>query len=243
MKLLLETVDLKNSAFNDFGVIVEQANPTSPSTIKISGPYICCDIKNINGRVYSLNYFKNEVIPEYMNTWVKPHRAYAELNHAQSEMVDPKNACEIINDLKLDGKYYIGESTILSSDKRYGLPGTPNGDILAAILLRGGKIGKSTRGAVDNPKNKIIDEKNKYMLVTIDTVLDPSGSNCYINEVITEGVLETKDYMINTHGILVECAFHNYQNQLKHLPNTAIIADKNKYIANLFNDFLQNINK
>ena len=241
MKLLLESVDIQNSSFNDFGVIVEQANPTSPSTIKISGPYICCDMKNVNGRTYSLKYFKDEVIPEYMKTWVTPRRAYAELNHAQSAVVDPKNACEIITDLKEDGNYFIGESTILSSDKRFGVPGTPNGDILAAILLRGGKIGKSTRGAVDNPKNKIIDENNRYLLVTIDTVLDPSGPNCYVNDVVTEGVLETKEYMIDSYGLLVECAFTNYEEKLKHLPNTFETTEKNNYIFDAFNQFLNDI--
>jgi hypothetical protein len=35
------------------------------------------------------------------------------------------------------GNVFIGESTVLNGDTRLGLPGTPNGDILAAILLRG----------------------------------------------------------------------------------------------------------
>ena len=156
MKLISETVD-KDVSFNDFSVVVESTNPKEPQKIKIKGPYIACDVQNVNGRTYSLAYFEKEVIPEYMKTWVKPHRAYAELNHAQSHVVNPKDACEIITNLTLEGKSYIGESTLLNGDSRLGIPGTPNGDILAAILLRGGKIGKSTRGAVDDPNNKVID--------------------------------------------------------------------------------------
>jgi hypothetical protein len=53
-------------------------------------------------------------------------------------------------------------------------------------LVHGGKIGKSTRGAVDDPNNKIIDSNNKYSLICVDTVLDPSGPNCYINDIIME---------------------------------------------------------
>lgn len=174
MKLLFENTDTKDISINDFSVIVEQTSPREPQKIKIQGPYIACDVKNVNGRIYKLDYFEKKVIPEYMNTWVNQHRAYAELNHAQSHVVDPKNACELITNLTLNGNVYIGESIVLNADTRLGIPGTPNGDILAAILMRGGKIGKSTRGAVDNPNNKIIDENNEYFLITIDTVLDPS---------------------------------------------------------------------
>ncbi len=176
MKILSESVSANDVAFNDYSVILEQANAKSPSKIKIKGPYIACDVKNVNGRIYSFKYFEEEVIPEYNRIWVSQNRAYAELNHAQSHVVDVKNACDLILSLTPEGTTYIGESIVLNSDSRFGTPGTPNGDILAAILIRGGKIGKSTRGAVDNPKNPVIDENNKFSLITVDTVLDPSRS-------------------------------------------------------------------
>ena len=105
---------------------------------------------------------------------ITPHQAYAELDHAQSYNVNPKDACDIITDLHASGTNFEGESEVLNGDTRLGIPGTPNGDILAAILMHGGKIGKSTRGAVDNPKNPIIDRNNTYKLITVDTVLNPS---------------------------------------------------------------------
>lgn len=122
----------------------------------------------------------------------------------------------------------------------YGLPGTPNGDILAAILFRGGRIGKSTRGAVDNPNNKIIDENNEYNLITVDTVLDPSGPGCYINDVI----LEEKDYMVNEHGLIVECAYSKLEEKL----NTEYVATpdqqkKEQFMFNAFKEFLNNIKR
>ena len=174
MKLLFETTETKDLTFNDYNVIVESTNPNEPQKLKIKGPYIACDVVNVNGRTYKLDYFREKVVPDYMNTWVNQHRAYAELNHPQSHVVDPKNACDLITNLKEDGNVFLGESIVLNGDTRLGIPGTPNGDILAAILLRGGKIGKSTRGAVDDPNNKVIDENNTYALISIDTVLDPS---------------------------------------------------------------------
>lgn len=164
MKILAESVSANDIAFNDYSIILEQANAKSPSKIKIKGPYIACDVKNVNGRIYKFKYMSEEVVPEYDKIWVSQHRAYAELNHAQSHVVDVKNACDLILSLTAEGTTYIGESIVLNSDSRFGTPGTPNGDILAAILMRGGKIGKSTRGAVDNPKNPIIDENNKYRI-------------------------------------------------------------------------------
>ena len=164
MKLLFEETRPQDVSFNDMSVILEQANAKSPSKIKIKGCYIACDIKNVNGRTYSFKHFEESVIPEYNRIWVNPKRAYAELNHAQSHVVNPKDACELITSLTAEGKNYIGESIVLNSDSRFGTPGTPNGDILAAILIHGGRIGKSTRGVVDNPDNPIIDEKNNYRI-------------------------------------------------------------------------------
>jgi hypothetical protein len=162
MKLLFETTETKNLSFNDYDIIVENKNKNEPQKIKIVGPYIACNVVNVNGRKYDLDYFKEVVVPEYMKNWVKPRCAYAELNHPQSHVVDPKNACDLITDLRQQDNYFIGESTVLNGDARFGIPGTPNGDILATILLRGGKIGKSTRGAVENPNNKVIDRNNEY---------------------------------------------------------------------------------
>ena len=165
MKILFEETRPQDISFSDYSVIVEQANAKSPSKIKIRGCYIACDCKNVNGRTYSFDYFEKEVIPEYRRIWVDQKRAYAELNHAQSHVVNPKDACELITSLTPEGKNYIGESVVLNSDSRFGTPGTPNGEILAAILIHGGRIGKSTRGAVDNPENPIIDENNKLVFL------------------------------------------------------------------------------
>ena len=237
MKLLTGTMSTKDLSFNDYNIIVEQKDAKSPSKIKIQGPYICCDMQNANGRIYSFDYFEKEVVPEYRKTWIDQNRAYAELNHAQSHVVNVKDACEIITSLKPEGKSYIGESVILNSDLKLGVPGTPNGDILAAILLHGGKIGKSTRGVVDDPNNKVIDENNQYVLVTIDTVLEPSGPGCYINDV----VCEEKDYMVNEYGLVVECAYNNLEEKLNKYVSTPDQAKKNEQMINFFNEFLQDL--
>jgi hypothetical protein len=237
MKLLFENTCPKDTTFNDISVIVEQANAKQPAKLKIKGLYIACDVTNVNGRWYDFNYFEESVIPEYRKIWIEPMRAYAELNHAQSHIVNPKDACEIITSLTPEGKNYVGESIVLNSDSRFGTPGTPNGDILAAILMHGGKIGKSTRGAVDDPNNKIINKDNQYALITIDTVLDPSGPGCYVNDV----VMEQKDYMVDEHGIVVECAYNSLEKKLDDYVSTPDVDKKKEYMFNAFQEFLNDI--
>lgn len=239
MKLLFEQTTPSDVSFNDMTVVLEQANAKQPAKLKIKGLFIACDIKNVNGRTYSFDYFEKTVIPEYRRIWVDQNRAYAELNHAQSHVVNPKDACELITSLTPEGKNYVGESIVLNSDSRFGTPGTPNGDILAAILMHGGKIGKSTRGAVEDPNNKIIDEKNGYTLITIDTVLDPSGPGCYINDV----VMEEKDYMVNEYGIVVESAYSNLESKLNKYVSTPIADDKKEYMYKAFSNFLKDLKK
>lgn len=48
MKILSESVSANDIAFNDYSIILEQKNANSPSKIKIRGPYIACDVKNVN---------------------------------------------------------------------------------------------------------------------------------------------------------------------------------------------------
>ena len=239
MKLLFEQINPSDVSFNDMQVIVEQANAKQPSKMKIKGLYISCNLKNINGRIYDFDYFEKSVIPEYRKTWIDQSRAYAELNHAQSHEVNPKDACELITSLTPEGTNYIGESVILNSDQKFGIPGTPNGDILAAILMHGGKIGKSTRGAVDNPQNTLINENNEYVLITVDTVLSPSGIDCYVTDVM----LEQKDYMLNEHGILVECAYTNLDKKIEKYVSTPDLDKRKAYMMGAFSDFLKDIKK
>lgn len=237
MKLLFEQVQLKDVSFNDMEVICQQTNPTQPTKLKIRGKYICCDKVNCNGRIYKFDYMNQECIPEYKRVWVDQKRAYAELNHNQSYVVNPREACELITKLQPDGTDFIGESIVLNSDTRLGTPGTPNGDILAAILVHGGKIGKSTRGAVDDPNNKIIDKNNKYYLICVDTVLDPSGPNCWVNDI----VMQQKDFMVNQHGIIVECAYNNLQKNLQNYKSTPDMKKRRQQMYGIFNKFLNDL--
>lgn len=237
MKLLFEDIRPKGVTFNDINVIFQEKSPNQPSKLKITGKYISCDRSNQNGRTYQFKYMNDVCIPQYRKTWIQPHRAYGQLNHQQAYVVNPREACHLITSLEPDGKDFIGTSTVLCANKQFGTPGTPNGDILAAILVNGGKIGMSTRGAVDDPSNNIINEQNQYNLICIDAVVQPSGTGCYINDV----VMEQKDFMVNEYGIIVQCAYNQLQKDLNSYKHTPDVQKKNAQMYGIFNSFLKNL--
>ena len=70
---------------------------------------------------------------------------------------------------------------------------------------------------------------------------DAKNRQTYDSHFIDLKVGDTKEFMIDQHGVLVECAFEDYQNKLKTLPRRT--AEKNQYIINAFETFLKDLRK
>jgi len=221
----------------DYDIIIEQQNQNKPLNIKIKGPYIVSEQKNANGRIYSRKLIEEKTVPEFQKDWIDSGRAYGELNHPQSTKINPREASDRIISLKQEGNIWIGESVVLCSDPRFGIIGTPNGDIVASLIQHGGKIGKSTRGVGSINKNNLIDEE--FKLITIDTVVDPSGPGCFV-----DGILESKEFIIDSHGEIVEIAFEKFEKSLKSIPTRSVrTTEGGEYVYNIFKIFIENINK
>ena len=225
MKLMFETI------YEDFEIIYEQTNENEPKFIKIRGPMIVTEKKNANGRIYSRKLMEEKSVPEYKKNWIDQKRSYSELNHPARTTVDPKEACDLLTSLEQQDNIWIGECTILSSNSKFGILGTVNGDTVASILQHGGRIGKSTRGVGEINESATID--SEYKLISCDTVIDPSIG------AFVDGIFESKDFMINTHGDIVEYAYDIYEKNLSKLPNK----NKEQYVVECFNNFIRNINK
>lgn len=233
MKLIHEDI------FCDYEIINEQKNPDAPKFLKIKGPYIVTEKKNINGRIYSRELMI-ETVKEFKTNWIDTKRAYAELNHPNYAVIDPTKACDLCTSLeqdKNDPNIWIGESVVCSTDHKHNIIGTPNGDIVASLLQHGGRIGKSTRGVGQISEASKVDKN--YKLITIDTVVDPSGPGCFV-----EGILESKNFMINNYGDIVEMAYDSFENGIKNIPGHStktLIGEA--YVVGLFDNFIKNINK
>lgn len=94
-----------------------------------------------------------------------------ELEHPSSSEIDPMRACARLLSLEEDNKTWIGEGIILCSDERFGIKGTPCGDVLASLANYGTKFGVSSRALGDVSDDGIVTELH---LVTLDVVTNPS---------------------------------------------------------------------
>ena len=219
-KLICET------DFNDYEIIKETNSLTGQRQMKLRGPYIVAETKNANGRSYPKELLKKEV-DKFRTEMIETHRAFGELEHPEESFINPDRACVLITKLEEQGNTWIGESVVLGPDPEKGIPGTPCGTILQSILMHGGKVGFSTRGV-----GKLSDDKTRvieYSLSTIDAVLNPSiGQMC-------EGILESKNYIIQDNGIIAEVAYDTFEKKLKKLP--VDVSDKDLLLKNAVKAF------
>lgn len=187
--------------FYDLQLIEEQQNVHGKRSMKIRGPYIVTETVNANGREYKQNVME-KAVELFDKNFIQKNRAVGEMNHPTTTEVDFNNACHKIISMKQKDNIWYGESQVLL--------GTPKGDLLAGLLSNNVQVGISTRGVGNITENKIVDE---YQLIAADVVYEPSGPGCML-----EGILESKNYMINEHGDIVEMAYDIVEKTVKTLP-------------------------
>jgi hypothetical protein len=209
---------------HDIEVITETVK-TGGKIIKLKGPYIIADKVNGNKRSYEYKSLKPEV-DHFVKNFVNKNRALGELEHPNYAHINPERSAIRITSLVEDNKTWIGESIVLASNPSQGIIGTPQGDILAALIQYNTSLGFSTRG-VGKVHEGIVKD---YKLCTIDCVANPS-----IGEFV-EGILESKDFMINQHGAIVEATYETFENGL-----TKLTRNKNDQIFELLRNFLSGL--
>lgn len=237
-KLITET------DFRKYKVIMEDSTSDKPKTIKLRGIYIQCDKENGNNRIYDYDMMKPEV-DSFITDYVNQGRALGQLEHPDYAEINPNEAAIRITSLKDTGNNsWTGESIVLASDPKHGIKGTPKGDILASLIQYGTKVGFSTRGVGDVQEDDDSDMPAKvtnYHLCTIDCVVNPSiGLFCDSNgNRCVNGILESKDFMINTHGDIMEHNYHRFEKKLSKLPR--LTEEKNKKVARAVREFLDSL--
>ena len=206
---------------DELKVIIEQKNANGRKTIKVVGPYIVAEKENANGRVYDRAVMESAV-SDFQKDYIDVSRSVGELNHPDNTEINYEKACHMITNLKQEGNIWIGESKVLT--------GTPNGDLLGGLLENGVKVGMSTRG-VGNVINGRVDE---YKLVAVDVVSSPSAPGAYVN-----GILESKNFMVNQYGEIMECAYDKLEKTLENLPKDSIA--KRHLFANAISQFINGL--
>ena len=234
LKLITET------DFNEYEVVTESVDENKPAVTKLKGVYIQSDVVNGNGRIYRYEMLKPEV-DNFIETMVKTGRALGQLEHPDYAEINPAEAAVRITSLVEDSKSWVGESLILASDPKHGIRGTPKGDIALSLVQYGTKLGFSTRGVGDVNENS--GEVTKYKLVTCDLVSNPSiGQFCDSNgNRCVNGILESKNFMIDMHGSIVEAPYERLEETLANMPNTHIVEKKAKFLCDAIGTFLKSI--
>lgn len=119
--------------------------------------------------------------------------------------------------------------------------GTPCGDVLASLTNYGTKWGLSTRalGEVDESTGEVTD----LQLCTIDAVVNPSiGEMVSSNgDRFVNGILESKQFVCNTHGQILEEKYDTFQKSLAKMPNTCIASKRNEKVFAALSDFFKSL--
>ena len=221
-------------------ILKEAYDPAKPRTIKFKGIFLVSEKKNGNNRIYPYEELSREV-ERFKTEMIETNRALMELEHPSSCEIDPTRASARILSLEEDNKQWIGEAVMLCSDEKFGIKGTVCGDTLYSLTQYGTKWGVSSRamGTVDDDTG-IVSDLN---LVTIDTVLNPS-----IGEMVTadgnrfvNGILESKQFVCNIHGEIIEEKFIDFEKKLRKMPKTNISSKKADYLGKVVTDFFNSL--
>lgn len=235
-----KTLRLIAEAAHEVEMVKQNSDPSKPFTMKFRGLAACSERKNANGRTYPYELLKRE-IEKFDKEMVQTGRALGELEHSSSPEISPDRAAVRFLSIEEDNKNWIAEGVILCSDEKHGIKGTVCGDTLAALTNYGTKWGLSTRalGDVDDSTGEVTD----LQLCTVDAVVNPS-----IGELVSSngdrfvnGILESKQFVCNIHGDVLEEKFNKFEKRISRMPNTYISQKKNEKVFEALTEFFASL--
>lgn len=185
LKLLYEYVDatvVTESVENDIG--------QKEKVYKIKGIFSTIGEKNRNGRIYSKKIWETNVKKYQTVIESGSINRLCEWQHPERTSVDPMEAVAAINSLEIseDGKYVIGEATLLNN---------PKANQLKSLIDNGIKLSVSSRGT-GTVRNNVVEN---FDLITYDLVDNPSDYNASMHGFVSESI---KTFERLEDGTLVE---------------------------------------
>lgn len=213
MKLLVEMADTGN-----FEYLTESKE--DKKIYKMRGVMMESSKRNKNGRIYPDDIMESE-INRYVEEKVSKRRSFSSCDHPPSATVKLADASHIITELHYDKdtKQGIGELEVLD---------TPTGKILKVLMDANCQLAVSTRGVGSLLENNIV--APDYKLLAIDVVSDPSAAGAWVSK-----IMESKNYIINEHGDIVEMAVANLEKNLAKNGSRNLYNDLNRFINQLRN--------
>lgn len=176
-KLLIETFPIRIERTQLLESIDKNANRMIIPNMIIQR----ADVPNKNRRIYSRSLLEREASKLMESLRSAGNRGIiGELDHPESNVVNLRNACIGIMDIKWKGNDQLGDVEVLN---------TPSGNILREILLAGYVPGISSRGlgsvesAMFEGEEDVEEVQDDFELLTFDAVSDPSTHNAYFKEI------------------------------------------------------------
>jgi hypothetical protein len=209
-RLLIEGVGVE-----DIETLVESHKETKEKEYKIRGPFIMCEQKNRNGRIYPMEIVEPEV-GRYITEKVKTFSAYGNIDHPVSDpTLKLMDAAIITTKLVRDRNLFLGEAKILS---------TPSGRVLRNLMDDGCRLAVSTRG-LGSLQNGYV--SSNFKLLATDAVADPSAVVA-----VVESIVEGVEYIVSGDQLVEISVSKLKQNLAKH---------GSKNLASDLHNFLQSL--
>jgi len=189
----------------------------------IQGPFLQCEKKNRNGRVYLKETMRKEV-ERYTEEYINKNRAFGELGHPDTPSINLDRVSHMIVSLHEEGNNWIGKAKILD---------TPFGTIVKNLIDGGAQLGVSSRGMgslkTQNGVNVVQDDF--YLATAADIVADPSAPDAFV-----QGIMENKEWML-VDGVWTEM----HQEQAKTLIKRATQRDIEEVSMHIFKNFIKKL--
>jgi hypothetical protein len=188
-KLLIDTIPFKMTTSQ-----INESLENNNGRLIVNGVLQRAEAENQNGRVYPRSILEREV-KKYLGREIKENRAFGELDHPESSVVELKNTSHIIREVYWKGDDVMGKVEVLK---------TPAGNILKELLEAGCTVGISSRGmgSVKEASNgNTVTVEDDFDLICWDFVSNPSTHGAFMrpmNESVV-GNVKTQSYKkINT---------------------------------------------
>ena len=155
----------------------------------VVGKLSSADVPNANKRIYPYEILKMQA-QKYLDGPISERRAYGELDHPETSIIELKNVSHNIVDIWWEGKDLYGKVEILP---------TPSGEILKRLFEKNLSVGISSRamGSVSQIGEGLVQVEDDLDIICWDFVSTPSNFGSYMYpEHKQRGIKESVDHTI-----------------------------------------------
>lgn len=206
--------------------LTEETDPSNNEKhLYIKGVFMQSGIVNRNNRQYPEEVMDPEVA-RYVKEYVNTNKAYGELGHPDTPMINLERVSHLITSLKKEGNNYIGKARIMD---------TPMGRIAEGLLRGGANLGVSSRGMgsiAEGDDGVDVIQPDFHLSTAGDLVSDPSAPDAYV-----EGVMEQKEWVF-VEGKYVQRDMDSARRRIRSLKNRD---ERLKACVEEFQQFLRKI--